>query len=284
MSKPKTTQIITDAEAAAADLHTRASSAHPLYVGSLEKGFRVLAAFGDDCAALGVTEIALRTGLDKSAAQRFSNTLHQLGFLEKDSSTRRYRPGRKLMELAFTFLRHSSLGAAAMPRLIEASAVYQTTMNLAERDGTDIIYTARIPHQKAAYVGTVPGRRIPIYCTATGHAILSRMPADKAEDILSRSALTKQLPGTMTEPEVIMKAVRKARRAGFALTFAQLVPREIGIAAPIVDYRGRPVGAVHIPAYTPAWTLSDARRKLGPLAIETADAISGALVASGQEF
>jgi hypothetical protein len=55
-----------------------APTAHPLYVGSLEKGFRVLAAFGDDCAALGVTEIALRTGLDKSAAQRFSNTLHQI--------------------------------------------------------------------------------------------------------------------------------------------------------------------------------------------------------------
>jgi len=259
-------------------------TAHPLYVGSLEKGFRVLAAFGDDCAALGVTEIALRTGLDKSAAQRFSNTLHQLGFLEKDASTRRYRPARKLMELAFTFLRHSTLGAAAMPRLIEAGAVYQTTMNLAERDGTGMIYTVRIPHQKAAYVATVPGRRIPMYCTATGHAILSRLPADEAEDIVVRSLRDETIPDTMADPKEIMKAVRKTRRAGFATTFAQLLPREIGIAAPVVDYRGRPVGAVHIPAYTPAWTLSDARRKLGPLAIETADEISGSLVASGQEL
>ena len=261
-----------------------APTAHPLYVGSLEKGFRVLAAFGDDCAALGVTEIALRTGLDKSAAQRFSNTLHQLGFLEKDTSTRRYRPARKLMELAFTYLRHSSLGAAAMPRLIEAGAVYQTTMNLAERDDTSLIYTVRIPHQKAAYVATVPGRRIPMYCTATGHAILSRMPPDKAEDIIARSLHAENIPGTTVDPKEIMKAVRKARRSGFATTFAQLLPREIAIAAPIVDYRGQPVGAVHIPVYTPAWKLSDARQKLGPLAIETADAISGVLLASGQEF
>ncbi len=271
-------------EATQSAMNVVAPTAHPLYVGSLEKGFRVLAAFGDDCAALGVTEIALRTGLDKSAAQRFSNTLHQLGFLEKDASTRRYRPARKLMELAFTFLRHSALGAAAMPRLIEAGAVYQTTMNLAERDDTGLIYTVRIPHQKAAYVATVPGRRIPMYCTATGHAILSRMPADEAEDIIARSLHAESIPGTTVDPKEIMKAVRKARRNGFATTFAQLLPREIAIAAPVVDYRGRPVGAVHIPAYTPAWTLSDARRKLGPLAIETADAISGSLVASGQEF
>ena len=271
-------------ESAQTVVNIDAPVANPLYVGSLDKGFRVLAAFGDDCAALGVTEIALRTGLDKSAAQRFSNTLHQLGFLEKDTSTRRYRPARKLMELAFTYLRHSSLGAAAMPRLIEAGAVYQTTMNLAERDDTGLIYTVRIPHQKAAYVATVPGRRIPMYCTATGHAILSRMPAEEAEDIVARSIQTENMPDTMIDPKEIMKAVRKARRTGFASTFAQLLPREIAIAAPIVDYRGHPVGAVHIPAYTPAWTLSDARRKLGPLAIETADAISGALVASGQEF
>ncbi len=271
-------------EATTAAMNVVAPAAHPLYVSSLEKGFRVLAAFGDDCAALGVTEIALRTGLDKSAAQRFSNTLHQLGFLEKDTSTRRYRPARKLMELAFTYLRHSSLGAAAMPRLIEAGAVYQTTMNLAEREDTDLIYTVRIPHQKAAYVATVPGRRIPMYCTATGHAILSQMPADEAEDIINRSILTEHLPGTMTDPKEIMKTVRKARRNGFASTFAQLLPREIGIAAPIVDYRGRPVGAVHIPAYTPRWTVANARQKLGTLAIETADAISGALLASGQKF
>ena len=93
------------------------NTASALYVNSLEKGFRVLAAFSEDFPALGVTEIALRTGLDKSAAQRFSNTLHQLGFLEKDSATRRYRPARKLMEMAYTYLRHSALGAAAMPHL-----------------------------------------------------------------------------------------------------------------------------------------------------------------------
>jgi len=259
------------------------TSSSALFVGSLEKGFRVLAAFSDDFPALGVTEIALRTGLDKSAAQRFSNTLHQLGFLEKDVATRRYRPGRRLMEMAYTYLRHSVLGAAAMPRLIEAGSVYQTTVNLAEREDTNVIYTIRIPHVKAAYSATVPGRRVPIFCSASGIAMMSRMDESEAHAILARSDMTPRLPTTMIDPEKVMKLVAQTRRRGFALTYAQQLPREISIAAPIVDVRGRPIGAVQIPVYTPAWKQSEAAAKLGPLAIETADGVSGALVASEQE-
>ncbi|MEX0693672.1 MAG: IclR family transcriptional regulator [Rhodospirillales bacterium] len=259
-------------------------SSSALFVGSLEKGFRVLAAFGDDFPSLGVTEIALRTGLDKSAAQRFSNTLHQLGFLEKDAATRRYRPARKLMEMAYTYLRHSALGAVAMPRLIEAGGVYKTTMNLAERHDTDMIYTVRIPHEKAAYAATVPGRRVPAFCTATGQAVLSRLSDTEVNDIIDRSDRFKRLPGTTIDIDKIHAAINRTRKQGYAITYEQLLPREIGVAAPIVDYRGRPIAAVHIPAYTPNWSLAEARDKLGPLAIETADAISGALVASEQDY
>ncbi|MEQ8322798.1 MAG: IclR family transcriptional regulator [Rhodospirillales bacterium] len=255
-----------------------------LYVGSLEKGFRVLSAFGSGFPALGVTEIALRTGLDKSAAQRFSNTLHQLGFLEKDSSTRRYRPGRRLMELAYLYMSNSTLGAAAMPRLIEAGATHNTTVNLVERDDLSMIYTVRIPHVKAPYDATVPGRRIPVYCSASGIAVMSRLNDDEVLDILERSTLEKQLPTTITDPNKIMKQVVQARRRGFAQTYAQQLEREISIAAPILDARKRPIGAVQIPVYTPVWKKFEATEKLGPLAVETADAISGALVASEQDY
>ena len=122
------------------------ATASALYVGSLEKGFRVLAAFSEDFPALGVTEIALRTGLDKSAAQRFSNTLHQLGFLEKDTATRRYRPARKLMEMAYTYLRHSALGAATR------------VLGVAQPLGAYFRPDAPTPAARAAGVGTSRAR------------------------------------------------------------------------------------------------------------------------------
>ncbi len=243
----------------------------------------MLGAFDDDHPTLGITEIALRTGMDKSAAQRFSNTLHHLGYLEKDAATRRYRPARRLMELAYIYLRHSTLASIAMPRLIEAADAYQTTVNMAEREDTDIIYTIRIPHQKARYVATVPGRRAPMYCTSSGLAILSRLSDDQVRDIFERSKLIQFTPNTIATIDEVMRAVERARKQGVATTTGQLLPREISVSAPIVNHRGRPVGAVQIPVYTPMWSLAEARKKLAPLAIETADAISGALLASHSE-
>jgi len=259
------------------------SGADTLFVSSLEKGFRVLGAFDDDHPSLGITEIATRTGMDKSAAQRFSNTLHHLGFLEKDTSTRRYRPARRLMEFAYTYLRHSTLASIAMPRLIEAANLSQTTVNLAEREDLDVIYSIRIPHQKAPYVATVLGRRRPIYCTAAGLSIMSQLPDEAVSDIINRSKLVKLGPETVTDPDEIRRAVERTRKDGFAITHGQILSRALAVAAPIVDHNGHPLGAVMIQVYTPAWSLADAREKLAPLAIETADSISGALLASNAQ-
>lgn len=254
-----------------------------LFVGSLEKGFRVLSAFGDADAALGITEIADRTGLDKSAAQRFSNTLHQLGFLEKEDRTRRYRPAKRLMELAFTYLRHSSLSAIAMPRLIEAGNVFMTTVNLAERIDKEMIYTLRIPQQNASYVASVPGRKVPMTCTSPGLAYLSRMEHDDAMEVIESSERRQFTESTIVEPRKIITLIKRARRDGFAITQEQLLPREISIAAPVLDVHGQPLAAVQIPVYRPSWNVEDARKKLGPLAVETADKISSALMASGNQ-
>ena len=148
-----------------------------LFVSSLEKGFRVLEAFREAPGDLGITEVALRTGLNKSAAQRFTNTLYQLGYLEKDARSRRYRPALRLMDLSYTFLHQNRLAEIAVVRLIDASKIYSTTVNLCEMINTDIIYTVRIPHSRASYPATVPGRRMPAFSTSGGTVILAFCPA-----------------------------------------------------------------------------------------------------------
>lgn len=254
-----------------------------LYVGSLEKGFRVLDAFSGVDPELGVTEIALRTGLDKSAAQRFSNTLHQLGYLDKDEKTRRYRPSKKMMELAFTYLRHSNVGAIAMPRLIEAGNIFNTTVNLSEPIDTEMIYTVRIPHQNASYMATVTGRKVPITCTSSGFAYLSRLDPDRAMDIVERSERHAYLPKTITDKKKISAMIKKARKDGFSSTSEQLLPNEISVAAPVIDFRGEPVAAVHIPVYRPSWDVEKARRDLGPIVMDAANKISSAMRATGNQ-
>ena len=58
----------------------------PLLVQSVEKAFRVLRAFDGSRPTLSLSQIAEETGLDISAAQRFTYTLTKLGYLTKSSA------------------------------------------------------------------------------------------------------------------------------------------------------------------------------------------------------
>ncbi len=248
-----------------------------LFVSSLEKGMRVLDAFRGPRDSLGITEIAEATNMDKSAAQRFTNTLHRLGYLERDRQTRRYRPAIKLLDFSFTFLQHDRLAEVAVARLIEIGKVFGTTVNLCVLAGTDIIYTVRIPHEKANYNATIPGRRVPAFCSAGGTCILAFRPADEVAALVDASDRRKVTEHTVTDRAAVLKRIAAARESGYGIGVAQLLPNEISIAAPVIDNRGYGIAAVQIPVYQPQWSVEAARAKLAPLAMEAARSISGSL-------
>ena len=132
-------------------------------MGSVAKGFDVLKAFRRGQTELGLRDLSLSeisrlTGMDKSSAQRFTNTLNELGYLTKDPHTRRYRPAVNLVDFYYTYVISNRLAEIAMARLIEAGRVHDTTVNLCELSGPDLVYTIRIPHERR---GSKHGIRTP---------------------------------------------------------------------------------------------------------------------------
>lgn len=76
------------------------------YIEALGRGLQVLEVFSEKPPSLTLTEIASAVGLDKSTAFRFVYTLQQLGYLERDPETKRYRLGLKVLRLGFTIVRN----------------------------------------------------------------------------------------------------------------------------------------------------------------------------------
>ena len=61
---------------------------------SLLRGLSLLTCFGPDGAARGIVEIAHDAGMSPSTAHRYAATLVELGLLERDPKSRKYRlPG-----------------------------------------------------------------------------------------------------------------------------------------------------------------------------------------------
>src|SRR5947208_6063839 len=93
--------------------------ASSLHIKSLAKALKVLEAFGNCQRFLSLGEIAKLSGLDKSAVQRITYTLHRHRYLDQDPETRRYALGNRLLDLSFAFLRFHPLIERAAPILLD---------------------------------------------------------------------------------------------------------------------------------------------------------------------
>jgi DNA-binding IclR family transcriptional regulator len=247
-----------------------------LFVGSLEKGLRLLGAFDSGRQFMTLRELAEACDLDKSAAQRFSHTLVQLGYLEKCGETKRFSLGKKVLELSFNYLRANTLVEAASPVLIELQKRCGQRVNLSLFDDTTIVYAIRQLGKREYYFSSLIGRRMPIYCTSGGRIMLSHLGKDEVNAILRRCDLKPLTPKTIYEAAKVRARIAEAREKGYALTVEETVLGEQVVAGAILGSNGRPAAAVHIAGSLSDWTPAQFEKQFGPLAAETGHALSRA--------
>lgn len=252
---------------------TERIGSNPLNVKSVSKAFDILEAFEDQGQFLNLGELVAATGLDKSAVQRFTHTLVQRGYLEQDAVTRRYALGRQLLTFSFDFLKSFHLIERASPILLDLRRNIQERVDLSLRNGDMLLYVMRLQQKRETYSQGLIGRRLPLYFSAGGRAMLSYLDDEEAQRIVEGSDRKKRTPKTLIDVDEIMKEVRKARRQGYALQAEEGRPDEIVVAAAVLDSKGVPIAAVHIAASLADWTVVKFEKRAAPLARWAAKAI-----------
>lgn len=248
-----------------------------LFNQSLEKGLAVLCAFNARRRTMTLAEVAAATSITKSSAQRMIYTLERLGYVKKHPQTRRYQLTPKVMEVGYNYLEADTLVDVANPFLSELANAAAETTNLTEPYDLEMVYVARFVSHKFIPIHMPIGSRIPMYCTASGRAYLSALPQQEAQALLASSAMLARTPHTKTDLDAIMATLAEARQKGYAYNNEELFLGDMTIASPIIGSQGLPVAAVHVVAPTSRWTLDEAERRLGPLVLECARAISNSV-------
>lgn len=247
----------------------------PLLVKSVEKAFAVLSTFDNSRAALGLTEIAALSGMDKSATQRFTHTLVQLGYLRKCADTRRFQLAPKVLELGAYYTRTHQLVRAATPYMVRIGQETNESVSLTEPDDLHIVYLQRLLSRNILSSGSVvTGTRLPAYCTAPGMAILSGIPRNEAVDILQRSELVRYTPHTICDvAELIAKRDRSAER-GFATSDNQVFMNHVTVAVPIYGAGRRAIAALSVGVSKLTCTAEEAEERFVPVLTAAASALS----------
>ncbi|WP_323149771.1 IclR family transcriptional regulator [Pseudomonas oryzihabitans] len=246
-----------------------------LFNQSLEKGLAVLKAFNAQRRTLNLAEVAEAAAMTKSSAQRMVVTLEALGYLRKQTRTRRYQLTPRVLELGFNYLEAHPLIEVANPFLAELARLTGETCCLTEPVGEEMVYVARFLSAGFVPVHMPIGSRVPQYCTGSGRAYLSALPEVEAREQLERMDRRTHTPATLTAVADILKNLEQTRQQGYAVNAEELFLGDMTLAAPIIDGRGRPVAAVHVVAPTSRWNRADAERQLAPALLQCTRALSG---------
>ncbi|WP_322060033.1 IclR family transcriptional regulator [Paraburkholderia sp. J63] len=261
-------------KAAAADREAPARSS--LFIGSTEKTFRVLHAFDGPSRHMTLVDIARAAQLDRSATQRVVHTLEALGYLSRVPDTRSYGLTSKMLQFSYNYIRANELIDKASPYLLEISRHLGETTNLLELDGHEIVFVARFPGRHLVNVDIVVGARLPAMFTASGIAILSRLPEARVKQILAQTRLEPMTHYTEIKPEKLLERIRLAARRGYVVIENETVLGDISVAAPITDHGGTAVAAINIAVPTTRWSVERAEAELAKHVQVAATSISKA--------
>ncbi|WP_338894972.1 IclR family transcriptional regulator [Streptomyces sp. TG1A-60] len=219
----------------------------------------VLAAFDHDHPALSLTDISRRAGLTLSTAHRLVGALTEWGALERDD-TGVYHVGLRLWEVAALAPRGLALRQIALPYLEDLYEATHENVQLAVRDGDEVVYIEWLSGRSAVGVHIRVGARWPLHATGVGLALLAYGDA-ASQDGYCRESLTSFTPYTITDGPRLRRVLAEVRRTGVAVSSRQITEDALSVAAPIRGPGGAVVAAVsvvvpqagaQVPVLTPA--------------------------------
>ena len=239
---------------------------------AVERALDVLMCFSNQTPELTMTQISELVGINKSTVHRLLATLVGKRFLERDPTTGVYRPGIRLIQMAFLTMEHNDLRRLAAPYLHNLCEQHHENVNLSVLDDTDVVYVDVIESSQRVKLAASPGQRLPAFCTASGKAILAFVPEENVKRILERG-MPRYTQNTILSREAFFENMRHAQEQGFALSEQEFEEGINAIAAPIFNNKSKPIASVSIAG--PAYRLTRERMiEIGPSLVDTANNIA----------
>lgn len=247
-------------------------SENPDFIEALARGLDVIRAFGTTGAPASMSDLAQAAELARPTVRRVLITLTELGYVRVDAGAYRLTP--RVLELGLAYVSATDLWTAARPHLERLSAVTGESCSVAQLDGGDIVYVARVAVPKLVALAVGIGTRFPAPVTSLGKVLLAALPADQRDAALAEPSRSGVRPAREPERAALLTELDEVRARGWALTDQALAPAVRSIAAPVRAADGSVPAAVNVNAHAMETSVEVLVQDHLPHLLEAADAIA----------
>ncbi len=196
---------------------------------------------------LGISELSEYLKWDKSTVHRLVKTLKEKGYVVQNSSSLKYSNGIKLFEMGNNVVEKLGLRRQAQPYMESLAENTKETVNLAILDGKNIIYIDKIETPATIKVDLNIGKKLPIYCTGLGKAILAFKSEEGIRELYKgEDTFVKYTPKTVGNIEDLLEQLKEIKENGYSLDDEEYVEGLKCVAAPIRNYKDEVVAAISV--------------------------------------
>ena len=220
---------------------------------AIERAMSVLRCFEEGEDDLGISEIALRTGLRVSTAHRIVRALCGGGLMDQDRRSDRYRLGRTLVLLGQRAADQLGL-ASARPVLERLAELTGESASLGTRHGDEIVVVLVASSAQRLRFDHEQGGRIGLNASAMGKAVLAHATREPDQAVPVGMALVRYTDHTVSERRALLADLEETRRRGYAINDQGRFDGVVGIAVPLLGRDGLARAAVGVQGPTSRMT------------------------------
>ena len=230
-----------------------------------------------------LAELAPQLNVPKTSLHRLLRTLERGGYLTSSSSV--YRLGPTSFQLANLIARvapSSTFPACARPTLETLARDSEETAMLGVVSGEEpqILYVDVIDSDAPIRFTLSVGDRRPLYCAASGKAVLAYFAPGARQGYVERTEFTAFTPRTSgpADMEPLLEAIRQS---AIAFDNGGKVLGAAGIASPIFDREGAAIASISVAG--PSERIEANRARLEPMVRNAGERISR-LIGYGESY
>ncbi|HVJ55684.1 MAG TPA: IclR family transcriptional regulator C-terminal domain-containing protein [Aliidongia sp.] len=198
-------------------VNANSTEAGPNQVQSVVRAMKIMNCIAEVEDGIHLMELALRVGLAASTTHRLLTSLQQGRYVRFDAERRLWYMGVQAFINGTAFANTRDIATLARPHLRELMKQSDETVNLAVEDRGEMIFLLQVECRHLVRALAGPGARTPIYCSASGKAILAAMNDGQLNKILQRIRLHRLTPRTITTPAALHRELREVRQLGYAI-------------------------------------------------------------------
>jgi len=245
------------------------------YVGALASGLEVLQAFDAEHPRMTLSEVAVRTDMDRAKARRFLLTLHALGFVKRNG--RQFELTPRVLQLGYAYQASNQYRAVIQQYLEDITAELGESSSLAVLDGQDVVYVVRSAarHRLMAITLSV-GTRLPAAYTSMGRVLLAQLSPSELDEFLERVSLERFTESSVTDKDRLRAQIELARQQGYAVVDQELDLGLRSVAVPAFSGSGELLGALNISTNAARVDMNTLKTVYLPRLQQAAEAVSRA--------